>query len=753
MPPLYFTQPGFLWGLALPLVPLAIHLLKRRKLPVIPFPALRFLLASQQEQKKRQRLRELLVLACRMLLFACLPLAMAGPTFEKPPDPEIGGIEPRAVAFVLDTSVSMRLADDSGPLFDRAQREALALLSRMAPGEVATVVLAGAEPTNPFTAPTGDLAKVRASIEKAEPSFGTAALATAIQLAVDQLERSPLPKRELIILSDFRANSARGLPGVGSQRAEAGTSLAVTLVPLLKPDSLPFNSALATVTAEPAADAGQPGAVRFSVTAFDSGPPPADPRPVLLELAETGGRSGREANRGVLTAEAGAATAEIHSVFAEPGVQGVTLGIGPDALDADNRLSTFVHVPPPVRVLLINGAPRIVRHRDELFYLDAALQQIGAGAGGAAGALSARTVTPESMTLADLTQTDVVVAANVKALKDSLREELRRFVEAGGGLFITVGDETASDGSGFDTAWAGLAPVTLRGVREPDVAVPAARFGDEFPAHPIWEVFRGEGAEGLRSATFQRYFFSALAGPDDSVLASFSDGSPAFVEGRRGQGRVVVFLSSIDRDWNDWAVRTSFLPGMQRLLLYLGRALTRVETHGVFVGQKPALKVDLAAGDWAPGTRLALRDEQGTVFDASLASDGGLDIPDAVVKAPGLKTVYRVLDNGARATQPEAALSFAVNIDPAETTSAVVPPAEITAQLSGQGGGVGLSFRVEGEAQARDLAPHTILLALCVLWLLLESLLSRMPVTAPRNTHAPALSGLPLQPAAPPRRL
>ena len=79
---LTFLYPVFLAGLAALSVPIILHLIfKFRRKPVV-FPTLRFLRVTTQKNARRLRLKELLLLALRLLIFALLALAFARPYFQ-----------------------------------------------------------------------------------------------------------------------------------------------------------------------------------------------------------------------------------------------------------------------------------------------------------------------------------------------------------------------------------------------------------------------------------------------------------------------------------------------------------------------------------------------------------------------------------------------------------------------------------------------------------------------------------------------
>src|SRR6185437_3584155 len=74
-----FLTPAFLGALALIGIPLLIHLIRRRKLKIVPWAAMEFLRQSQRKQRRRLRIEELILLLLRMLIVAAAALAFARP--------------------------------------------------------------------------------------------------------------------------------------------------------------------------------------------------------------------------------------------------------------------------------------------------------------------------------------------------------------------------------------------------------------------------------------------------------------------------------------------------------------------------------------------------------------------------------------------------------------------------------------------------------------------------------------------------
>src|SRR5579862_2276260 len=119
-----FLNPVFLGALALVGIPLLIHLIRRRKLKVVHWAAMEFLLQSQRKQKRRLRIEELILLALRMLIVALAALAFARPVLRALGVPLLGQNARVYAVIVLDNSFSMdQRGPDNRTSWQRAQSE------------------------------------------------------------------------------------------------------------------------------------------------------------------------------------------------------------------------------------------------------------------------------------------------------------------------------------------------------------------------------------------------------------------------------------------------------------------------------------------------------------------------------------------------------------------------------------------------------------------------------------------------------
>jgi len=79
-----FEQPQWLWAGLFALVPLVIHMIGRRPSKPIAIPSLMWLKTFQAKQRKRHRLKDLIVLLLRILAVLAVVLALAKPSLDEP---------------------------------------------------------------------------------------------------------------------------------------------------------------------------------------------------------------------------------------------------------------------------------------------------------------------------------------------------------------------------------------------------------------------------------------------------------------------------------------------------------------------------------------------------------------------------------------------------------------------------------------------------------------------------------------------
>jgi hypothetical protein len=121
-----FLNPAILWGLAAVSVPILIHLFNLRKTKTIEFSTLMFLKEIQQTKYRRIKLKQLLILICRILFITFLVLSFSRPVTQG----YLGfaGKKIRSsILIILDNSFSMMARDEDGIYFDKAKKNLIEL--------------------------------------------------------------------------------------------------------------------------------------------------------------------------------------------------------------------------------------------------------------------------------------------------------------------------------------------------------------------------------------------------------------------------------------------------------------------------------------------------------------------------------------------------------------------------------------------------------------------------------------------------
>ena len=135
-----FLAPLMLVGVLALAVPVAIHLIGRRRARIVKFAALDFLLATKRRTARRLRLRERLLLLVRALACAVVALALAKPYTScerKGPQVTRG---PQAAVLVVDDSFASGYQIDGRSWLKTAGIEARKILTQLGPeAEVAIV--------------------------------------------------------------------------------------------------------------------------------------------------------------------------------------------------------------------------------------------------------------------------------------------------------------------------------------------------------------------------------------------------------------------------------------------------------------------------------------------------------------------------------------------------------------------------------------------------------------------------------------
>ena len=145
-----FLNAGLLFLAAATILPLLIWLLAKKKPKRIVFSTLRFIKASQEQEKKRTRLKNIILLIIRMLIILLLALAVSRPLLQSKRLKPSRKHPPTALAILLDTSFSMDYVQEGKSTLDRA-KDALRQINSMCNDEDRLILITSDDALNACT--------------------------------------------------------------------------------------------------------------------------------------------------------------------------------------------------------------------------------------------------------------------------------------------------------------------------------------------------------------------------------------------------------------------------------------------------------------------------------------------------------------------------------------------------------------------------------------------------------------------------
>lgn len=532
-----FLSPWFLAGLGALALPVYLHLLKQHKTTPVPFSSLMFFEQRTQSSIKHRRLKYLALLLLRLLLLLLLTLAFAQPFIQR--DVKVNPAEKRLLV-VVDQSFSMR----AGSRLADAKTQAAALAASRPAGQFAQIAALGSR-LNILTEPTTESGALKGAIEAIQPGDETGSYGELTRALRMSITNDPRPMDVHLYTDDQKS----ALPsGAADLALPSGVTLQVHSVAGSKTEP---NWTVETVTAPSMLWDTKKARVQATIAGFET---PASKRTASLVV------NGKvAATKAVDVPASGRATVEFQGLEVPYGFSKCEVRIeSGDQLPADDKALFAVERSDPKRVLLVHEG----RDTRSPVYFRAA---IGAAA---ESAFTLDTLTTEQSSGVDTSRYAFIALADVIP-PAAFIEKAQRYVAGGGSLFVAAGPNAAKQAK---------IPVLDLAVTEGQYY---SRAGDRFavvgeadPTHP--SLRRAGKWEGVK------FFYAAGVDPQNSrVVARLSDRTPLLIERKIGEGKALLFTSTIDNVANDFPLHPSFVAFLDQSARYLSSMEERSATMTV----------------------------------------------------------------------------------------------------------------------------------------------------------------------------
>jgi hypothetical protein len=523
-----FLSPLFLIGALAVAVPIALHLFRRRTEKVVPFAAVRLMRGAPVEEQSRRRLRELVLLALRVSALVLLALAFARPY--------VSGADSRWASPLTVVAVDTSMSVSAPGQFEAARALARAAIDE-APSTHLVAVIGFDDRAAEVAPPSLDRGAALAAVAQLDAGAGGTRYRTALARAGELM--GPQGGRIVVVTDAQRA----GWDASDEGSVPEGVDVEVRVVP--------------------------PPAGNLAVTSVGRAP-----GGLMAIVHNYGERRARVPVRlsidGRLVDELEVDVAPLASAEARferplPDSGAVEVAIDDElGYPGDNHRYMVLDEAPSVAALIVTT--EVVGSNAGL-YVQRALEAAGGDA-------------PFDVTIVDGRRFDgrasldgqsVVFLSGTHTLDRNGRDALASYLRAGGPVVLALGPDIDMATLG-DTLGVALDvepdPVAADG--GPTTIVPADI------RHPAFRPF-ATPASAFGDIDVERY--RRLRREEDwRVLARFAGGAVALAERDVGAGRLVVFASDLDNQWNRFPLNPAFVPFLVELTRHLTEGRTDRQT-------------------------------------------------------------------------------------------------------------------------------------------------------------------------------
>ena len=601
-----FLAPLMLFGLLAIAIPPILHLLNRKEAKPQVFPAMEFLRRAYRKTARRLKMKQWLLLALRMLLFAFLALALSKPMWSPQVNPLLSGSDhlgelegTQVILFDQSYAMDYLLDEKEGRrLFDLARSHALRVLAESS--GPAAVITFGAETKSLSQSLTADHQLLSSGLKELKVSQSYGQLDEALSLAYQLLrDRPKVEAKQITLLStpNRSFDSASSPPpelgkvrlsqvdlttrvDLGSQKLDSALDLPKISLQARKKLA---NHAITRLTLSSAPQRGE-DQWRAEVEIANYSPEPMNLWPIWVELEgevlvrgfvtlapyESGMKRLYFKAKVDLSSQQETDQTKITSMQAKKG----WIKLANDPLPIDDQWPFWIEAKKPTKLLALNGDPRPTPHEDELFYLERALAPQVLG-GAQKVQIQSRLMLGADLKDEQLEGVDIILLANVPRPSLTLARQIKSHLEAGGGLWLAPGARTEIDT--WNRALGDFLPRPLRGMRRAGDAASVQSRGvarlNEFDIdHSLLRPFEAPQRSSLALAEIEKYIlFDPKPTPQSAVIIKLNEGSPFLMTRQVAQGRVVMFAGPLDREWNDLVIRPDFVPLASETVRFLSR--------------------------------------------------------------------------------------------------------------------------------------------------------------------------------------
>ena len=552
-----FLNTTILIGLIAGSIPIIIHLITKQKAKTVLFSTLRFLKELKNQQIRKIKIKQILLLIIRTLIVLFLILAFARPTLEGHVSSSLSSTAKTSAVIIFDNSLSMGIESEGLQLFDRAKKKLAELKNIFSIGDELFGIYASTGANDIFDGPKYDFQTVSRIIRKLKVSQNSTDLTGALLKAKSILQESENVNKEIYFVTDLQKNGFNNLnelvlPIISDKKIK------VFLIPIN--DVQPANLTITSVKLRN--QIIEKGKVfEIDVKIKNSGI--KDEKNKLVQVFINEKRSGQAS---VSIKQGESRNVKFRIVPQETGLIHGSILVEEDDLMLDNRHYFSFFVPEQNNVLLIGQKTKDVR------FLKLALSPNSESE----SRLKIDHLPPSKIEFNTLNSYQVVVLSNISRIEGPLLSIISGYVKNGGGLILFPGNDVDLRNYNENLNKTLGLPAFTETIGELGSRQSYLTLGKIDYSHPIFSgVFESKKKE-IESPKF--YFLTKLKLKADAVkIIEFSNGEPFLLECNSGHGKIFLFSTAIDPNWSDLYLKGMFVPVLNRSVSYLAGNTSKSE--------------------------------------------------------------------------------------------------------------------------------------------------------------------------------
>ena len=533
-----FANPYFLFALLALAIPILIHLFNFRKFKRVYFTNVRFLKEVRQDTKARNKLKNLLILACRLLAVLFLVLGFAQPFIPKENAAVRAG--EKIVSVYIDNSFSMDAVGKNGTLLDEAKKNAKEIVAAYKPSDRFQLL------TNDFEGRHQRIVNREEFLELVDEVQSGPAVRTLSEVvkrqqdAIGNAEGISSGNKQAFLISDFQKTT--------SDFAAIKSDTAIRFRPVQVTAQNRNNIYLDSVWfTNPVRQLNTPEALHIRIRSrSDQAMENVPMRLYVNGQAKTPSSFNIAAN--------GVTDTLIYFTIREPGLQQGLIEINDYPVTFDDRFYFSFNVQKSIPVLAINPENKNPDQLTKDSYLKTLF-----------GTDSVFVFTESEETKLDykgLSAHSFIILNSLQTVSSGLATELKKFIESGGSVFVFPGAN-----ADLQSYREFLSPLGVNSFEKADTA--RAVVDNLYFSHPLYTgVFEKNNGNLDLPVAYDHYKISSLTRSTQEPLMRLRNGDVFASSFRAGKGSVYLCAVPLDDSWSNFPRHAIFVPTLYQAALF-----------------------------------------------------------------------------------------------------------------------------------------------------------------------------------------